>query len=206
MSAILILSYRLKEVTNSYVLHYFWTSKMFISLHPDVWLRWDLNQNVAFEMDKWFILKNQKLSIANMWLIPLDHVTYTLHVHAGSFCVKKLATLSWNSRDYLRNPWTQTRFVCTQLNVESKYGNKIFKVWPILTKKWRNMTCHLLSTPKKGGLKFKCFFTHLGYERFSLFISFMSVSLLSLPLKDIWQCRRQTVLFFNKPFTKSTFI
>ena len=39
MLGILILSYRLTEVTNSYVLHYFLTLKMFISRQPDVRLR-----------------------------------------------------------------------------------------------------------------------------------------------------------------------
>ena len=33
--------------------------KMFVSLQPDVRLRWDLDQNVAFQMDKRFIFKTQ---------------------------------------------------------------------------------------------------------------------------------------------------
>ena len=37
----------------------FEVKELFISLEPDVWLRWDLDQNVAFKMDKGFILKNQ---------------------------------------------------------------------------------------------------------------------------------------------------
>ena len=51
--------------------------ELFISPQPDVRLRWGLDQNVAFKMDKWFIFKKTtKLKIANMWLIPLDCVTY----------------------------------------------------------------------------------------------------------------------------------
>ena len=64
MSVILILSYRLKKVINSYVLHCFEFKEMFISLQPDVCLRWDLDQNVAFHMDKWFIFKQQN------WILP----------------------------------------------------------------------------------------------------------------------------------------
>ena len=48
MSEILILNYRLKEVINSYILHFFEVKELFISLEPDVRLRWGLDQNVAF--------------------------------------------------------------------------------------------------------------------------------------------------------------
>ena len=48
MSGILILSYRLKEVINSFVLHSEF-KEFFISLQPDVPLRWGLDQNVAFK-------------------------------------------------------------------------------------------------------------------------------------------------------------
>ena len=37
---------------------------LFISLQLDVWFRWGLDQNVAFWMDKWSILKNQN------WILP----------------------------------------------------------------------------------------------------------------------------------------
>ena len=48
-----------------------------ISLQPDVRLRCDLDQNVTFLMDKWFMLKNQNWILnIDMWLIPLDRVTY----------------------------------------------------------------------------------------------------------------------------------
>ena len=39
---------RLKEVINSYVLHCFEFKELFISLQPDVQLRWGLDQTVAF--------------------------------------------------------------------------------------------------------------------------------------------------------------
>ena len=52
MSGILILSYRHKEVTNSYVFYCLKLQRIFESWLPDVRLRWGLDQNVAFEMDK----------------------------------------------------------------------------------------------------------------------------------------------------------
>ena len=48
MSGILILSYRLKEVINSYVYIVFEFKEIFISLQQDVRLRWGFDQNVAF--------------------------------------------------------------------------------------------------------------------------------------------------------------
>ena len=48
MSGILILSYRLTEVTNSYVLPFFNVKELFISPQPDVRLRWGLLQNATF--------------------------------------------------------------------------------------------------------------------------------------------------------------
>ena len=48
MSGILILSYRLKEVRNSYVLHCFEFQKLFIVPQLDIRLTWGLDQNVAF--------------------------------------------------------------------------------------------------------------------------------------------------------------
>ena len=48
---------------------------LFLKEQPDVLLRWGLDQNVAFLMNKWFI-KKSKLNIADVWLIPLDPVTF----------------------------------------------------------------------------------------------------------------------------------
>ena len=48
MLGILILSNRLKKVTNSYVFHCFELQRMFISLQPDDQLGWGLDQNIAF--------------------------------------------------------------------------------------------------------------------------------------------------------------
>ena len=48
MLGILILSYKLKEVINVYVFTLFENFKDVVSEQPDVWLCFDLNQNVAF--------------------------------------------------------------------------------------------------------------------------------------------------------------
>ena len=40
------------------------SQELIISLQVDVWLRWGLDQKVVFEMNKWFILKNQN------WILP----------------------------------------------------------------------------------------------------------------------------------------
>ena len=43
---------------NAYVLFCLKFKELVMSLQPDVQLRWNLNQNVAFNMDKWLKLKN----------------------------------------------------------------------------------------------------------------------------------------------------
>ena len=42
--------------------------ELFISLEPDVWLRWDLDQNVAFEIDKW-----------SYWKIKTENCRHVTH-------------------------------------------------------------------------------------------------------------------------------
>ena len=52
MSLILILSYRLEQMTYSYVLLCLKFKELLISLEPDVGLQWGMNQNVGFDMHK----------------------------------------------------------------------------------------------------------------------------------------------------------
>ena len=49
---------------------------MFISLQPDVRLRWGLDQIVAFFNGQVIKIEKSKLNIADMWLTPLDRVTF----------------------------------------------------------------------------------------------------------------------------------
>ena len=50
--------------------------ELFISLQPDVWLRWGLNQKCSILNGQVIYIQNAKLNIADMWLIPLDRVTF----------------------------------------------------------------------------------------------------------------------------------
>ena len=59
MSGILILSYRLKEVINFYLLHCFKLHRIAHISSTSCPIEMGLDQNVAIKMDKWFILKNQ---------------------------------------------------------------------------------------------------------------------------------------------------
>ena len=69
--------------------------KIVISLYLDVWLRWGLDQNVAFEMDKWLKLKTQNWLptcdsfplivsqiISSDWFVPLHWfiLMYNKHI------------------------------------------------------------------------------------------------------------------------------
>ena len=46
-------------------------TELSISLQPDVWLRWGLDQNVALLMDKWLLLKNQNWILSTCDSFPL---------------------------------------------------------------------------------------------------------------------------------------
>ena len=48
----------------------------FISLQLHVQLRWGLDQNVAFFTGQVIYTEKSKLNIADMWLIPLNRVTF----------------------------------------------------------------------------------------------------------------------------------
>ena len=78
MSGILILSYRLKHVTNSYVLHCFCTSKnVHISTtRCPIEKRFGLKCGIS--NGEVICTEKSKLNIADMWLIPLDCVTNDL--------------------------------------------------------------------------------------------------------------------------------
>ena len=76
MSGILILSYRLKKVTNSYVLHCFWTSKNVHISATKCLIEMEFGSKCNILNGQVIYVKNSKLNIADMWLIPFDRVTY----------------------------------------------------------------------------------------------------------------------------------
>ena len=65
--------------------------RMIISLQPDVRLRWGLDQNVAFSMDKWLILKTQN------WILPTCDSFPLIVSH---ICTGKLAHIKWESEKF----------------------------------------------------------------------------------------------------------
>ena len=100
MSRILIWSYRLKDLTNSYVLHCFWTSQNCSYLcnqmsHWDgVWKFSILNSKVIF-------LKS-KLNTAKIWLILLDHVTFFNWLE---YCASWFTRLLYSKNIQCGPPW-----------------------------------------------------------------------------------------------------
>ena len=76
MSLILILSYRLKQMTYSYVLHCFQIPRI---AHIS-WTRCRIVMGYGSKCRIWYVqvvyIENSKLNIADKWLISLDHVTY----------------------------------------------------------------------------------------------------------------------------------
>ena len=63
----------------------FEVKELLISLEPDIWLTWDLDQNVAFQIDKWFILKNQnwKLSTCDSFPLIVSHLRKFINAIIG---------------------------------------------------------------------------------------------------------------------------
>ena len=76
MSGILILSYRLKEVISSYVLHCFWIKRIVHISATRCLIEMGFESKCSILNGKVTYIEKSKLNIANMWLIPLDRVTY----------------------------------------------------------------------------------------------------------------------------------
>ena len=81
MSLILILSYRLKQMTYSYVLQCFEIQRI---THIS-WTRCRIVMGYGSQCRIWYVqvdhIENSKLDIADKWLISLDHVTYLSFNH-----------------------------------------------------------------------------------------------------------------------------
>ena len=76
MSGILILSYRLKEVINSYVLHCFWIERIFHISATRCPIEVEFGSKCSILNGQVIYIKKAKLIIADRRLIPLDRVTY----------------------------------------------------------------------------------------------------------------------------------
>ena len=78
MSGILILSYRLREVTNFCVLYCFSTSKNIHISTTRCLIEMGFGSKCRILNRQVIYIENSKLNIADMWLIPLDRVTYVV--------------------------------------------------------------------------------------------------------------------------------
>ena len=76
MSGILILSYRLKQVINSYVLHYFWIWRIVHISATRCLIEMGFGSKCSILNGQVIDIEKSELNIADMWLIPLDRVTY----------------------------------------------------------------------------------------------------------------------------------
>ena len=80
MSGILVLSYRLKKVTNSYVFHCFLTSKNVHISATKCLIEMGFGSKCSILNGQVIYVEKSKLNIAAMLLIPLERVTY---IHQG---------------------------------------------------------------------------------------------------------------------------
>ena len=94
MSGILILSYRLKEVTNSYVLPCFELQRIVHISATRCPTEMGFGSQCRILNGQVIYVQKSKLNIADMWLIPLDRVTYicTLRV---LFMIKKVCPVGF---------------------------------------------------------------------------------------------------------------
>ena len=74
MSEILIVSYRLKEVINSYVLHCFWIQRIVHISATRSQIEMGFGSKCSIFNGQVIYIQNLKFNIADMWLIPLDRV------------------------------------------------------------------------------------------------------------------------------------
>ena len=79
MSGILILSYRLKEVINSYVFHCFWSERIVHIARTRCLIDMGFRSKCSINGEVIYIEKS-KLKIVDMWLISLDRVTCIIAV------------------------------------------------------------------------------------------------------------------------------
>ena len=122
--------------------------KLFISLQLDVLLRCGLDQNVAFLMDKWFILKNQNwiLPTCDSFLLIVSHISTKLQhvvVHINPFLsahipyaqsegiLPKYGLLQWVEYISKSTSWISTK-LCRDM-VEALSFLKTLEYWWPLT-------------------------------------------------------------------------
>ena len=120
MSGILILSYRLKEVINSYVLHCFWTQKIVHIFGTRCLIEMKFRSKCNILNGQVIYVENSKLKIANMWLIPLDRVTMLLSLPYARQCL---------CQEYLKVLIFWQPFTCCTKKKEKKNSVFIATTW-----------------------------------------------------------------------------
>ena len=93
MSGILILSYRLKEVINSYVFHCFWIERIVHISATRCPIEMGFGSKCSILNGKVIYIENQNWILPTLWLIPLDHVTYVWDIYLQAYLI--LFWLQW---------------------------------------------------------------------------------------------------------------
>ena len=137
MSGILILSYRLKEVINSYVLHCFWSYRIVHISGTTCLIEMGFGSKCSILNGQVIYIEKSKSKIADIWLIPLDCVTFCLLQFPTPYCVKLNNGYHYlHFHQYLRNRIYLSRKISHRL-LENNELILIPKVWK---KKTENQT------------------------------------------------------------------
>ena len=102
MSGILILSYRLKEVTNSYVFHCFELHRIVCISSTRCPIEIGFESKCSNSNTQVIYIEKSKLNIADMWFIPLDRVTYVEFCHPSKLFTEIILnnTLTWKHKQW----------------------------------------------------------------------------------------------------------
>ena len=95
MSGILIWSYRLKEMTNSYVLHCFELQRILHFFATTCPIEMGFGSKCSIFTGQVIYIEKSKLIIADMWLIPLDRVTIVQLI--SRFVGTRLVSITYNT-------------------------------------------------------------------------------------------------------------
>ena len=102
-------------------------TELFISLQPDVRLRWGLDPKCSILNVQVIYNEKSNLNIADMWLISLDHVTYDKDVHLAFGHLSLRPFVAIQKKIIIENP-------CS-MHIWANQG--LIKVW------WPELTCGL---------------------------------------------------------------
>ena len=126
MLGILILSYRLKEVKNFYVLHCFELQRILHIFATTCPIEMGYRSKCSIFAGQVFYFEKSKLNIADMWLSPLDRVTNS--ESSTGWCSDLVWTVvCTQASKHLPPMWSLTKTVCTHDHSEFCEKKVIFK-------------------------------------------------------------------------------